>query len=77
MLVFILGRYTIGVKYGGDTVPQAPFRVQANPTGDASKCKVSGPGVKNPVVGKPSNFEVDARKAGKGEVNWYCFKEKP
>ncbi|XP_065067168.1 filamin-A-like isoform X4 [Rhopilema esculentum] len=62
------GRYTIGVKYGGDTVAQSPFRVQANPTGDASKCKVSGPGVKNPSVGKPAKFEVDATKAGKGNV---------
>ena len=61
------GRYTLGVKYGGDSVPQSPFRVNANPTGDASKCKVSGPGVKNPLVGKPAPFEVDAKKAGKGK----------
>ena len=54
------------MKYGGDTVPQAPFRVNANPTGNANKCKVTGPGVKNPSVGKPTEFEVDATKAGKG-----------
>ncbi len=49
-------------------MPQSPFRVTANPTGDANKCKVSGPGVKNPLVGKPSPFEVDATKAGKGKM---------
>lgn len=28
-----LGQYKVNVKYGGKEVPQAPFNVQANPTG--------------------------------------------
>ena len=37
-----VGRYVIGVKYGGKTVPKAPFYVNTKPTGDASKVKIAG-----------------------------------
>ena len=56
-------------KYGGDVVPGAPFNVNGEPSGDASKVKCSGPGLKRPHVGFSSPFEVDATKAGKGKVN--------
>lgn len=36
------GRYTSTVKYGGDEIPASPFRVLAVPSGDASKCLVTG-----------------------------------
>lgn len=36
------GRYTILIKYGGDEIPLSPYRVRALPTGDASKCTVTG-----------------------------------
>lgn len=36
------GRYTITIKYGGDEIPYSPFRIHALPTGDASKCLVTG-----------------------------------
>jgi hypothetical protein len=36
------GRYTILIKYGGDEIPFSPYRVRAVPTGDASKCTVTG-----------------------------------
>lgn len=38
----VTGRYTILVKYGGDEIPFSPYRVRAVPTGDASKCTVTG-----------------------------------
>lgn len=36
------GRYTITIKYGGDEIPYSPYRIHALPTGDASKCLVTG-----------------------------------
>lgn len=36
------GRYTILIKYGGDEIPYSPYRIRAVPTGDASKCTVTG-----------------------------------
>lgn len=38
----VTGRYTILIKYGGDEIPFSPYRVRAVPTGDASKCTVTG-----------------------------------
>ena len=37
-----LGVYDIKVKYAGKDVPGSPFNVKATPTGDASKCKITG-----------------------------------
>ena len=37
-----VGRYSIGVKFGGQNVPGAPFSVMTQPTGDASKVKIAG-----------------------------------
>lgn len=36
------GRYTINVLYGGQQVRNSPFNVKVDPTGDASRCHVSG-----------------------------------
>lgn len=36
------GRYTITIKYGGDNIPYSPYNIQALPTGDASKCLLTG-----------------------------------
>ena len=38
------GPYEISVTYGGEPVPGAPFKTTAIPTGDASKCKLTGKG---------------------------------
>ena len=37
-----VGTYTVGVKFGGQSVPSSPFRVTTSPTGDASKVKILG-----------------------------------
>ncbi|XP_061815670.1 filamin-C isoform X1 [Nerophis lumbriciformis] len=71
------GRYTITIKYGGDEIPYSPYRIHANPTGDASKCLVtvsigghgSGSGVGPAIqIGEETIITVDAKAAGKGKV---------
>ncbi len=37
-----VGPYTITIKYGGDEIPYSPYRIQSLPTGDASKCRLTG-----------------------------------
>ena len=37
-----VGRYIINVNYGGFPVAQSPFNVKVEPTGDPSKCHISG-----------------------------------
>uniref|UniRef100_A0A7N5ZQ32 Calponin-homology (CH) domain-containing protein n=1 Tax=Anabas testudineus TaxID=64144 RepID=A0A7N5ZQ32_ANATE len=55
------GPYTITIKYGGDEIPYSPYRIQSLPTGDASKCRLTGHGVYTVIT-------VDAKAAGKGKV---------
>ncbi|KAI1892165.1 hypothetical protein AGOR_G00130460 [Albula goreensis] len=63
------GFYNIAVKYGGDDTPNSPFRVCAIPTGDATKCKVTGIGVGSTIpLGERAVITVDARAAGPGQV---------
>ncbi|XP_038628402.1 filamin-B isoform X2 [Tachyglossus aculeatus] len=63
------GRYVIGVTYGGDEIPASPYRIRATPTGDASKCLATGPGIASTVkTGEELGFVVDAKTAGKGKV---------
>ncbi|NXM87063.1 FLNA protein, partial [Oenanthe oenanthe] len=72
------GRYTSTVKYGGDEIPASPFRVLAVPSGDASKCLVTG-GAAPPQrpcaclgptiqIGEETVITVDAKAAGQGKV---------
>ncbi|KAM6979784.1 LOW QUALITY PROTEIN: filamin B a [Aplochiton taeniatus] len=64
-----VGRYTIVIKYGGDDIPTSPYRVRATPTGNASRCTVSGPGIGPTVaIGEELGFVVNAKAAGKGKV---------
>ena len=34
--------YNAKIKYGGDQIPGSPFDVNTRPTGDASKCQITG-----------------------------------
>uniref|UniRef100_H2N036 Calponin-homology (CH) domain-containing protein n=1 Tax=Oryzias latipes TaxID=8090 RepID=H2N036_ORYLA len=61
------GRYTITIKYGGDEIPHSPYRIHAAPTGDASKCLVTGLGP-SIQIGEETVITVDAKAAGKGKV---------
>ncbi|XP_048343970.1 filamin-B isoform X2 [Sphaerodactylus townsendi] len=63
------GRYSIGIKYGGDDIPLSPYRIRVTPAGDASKCLATGPGIAATVkTGEEVGFVVDAKSAGKGKV---------
>uniref|UniRef100_A0A8C6YKV6 Filamin A n=1 Tax=Naja naja TaxID=35670 RepID=A0A8C6YKV6_NAJNA len=63
------GRYTILIKYGGDEIPYSPYRIRALPTGDASKCTVTGAGIGPTIqIGEETVITVDAKAAGKGKV---------
>uniref|UniRef100_A0A3Q4M2X6 Filamin C, gamma a (actin binding protein 280) n=1 Tax=Neolamprologus brichardi TaxID=32507 RepID=A0A3Q4M2X6_NEOBR len=65
------GPYTITIKYGGDEIPYSPYRIQSLPTGDASKCRVTGHGVSSLQKLQTSEdtvITVDAKAAGKGKV---------
>ena len=74
------GPYEISVTYGGEPVPGAPFKTTAIPTGDASKCKLTGKGrvymccsgfmkfdKQNTIVNK-KNEGIQRRCRKKGEI---------
>ncbi|XP_032219787.2 filamin-A isoform X1 [Nematostella vectensis] len=59
------GRYKVNVKYASTHVPNSPFNVRAGPPFDASKVKVSGPGVdETPYTCEPVEFLCDCSEAG-------------
>ncbi|KAM6470410.1 filamin-B isoform 3-T3 [Liasis olivaceus] len=63
------GRYSVGIKYGGDDIPLSPYRIRVSPAGDASKCLATGPGIAATVkTAEEVGFVVDAKSAGKGKV---------
>ncbi|KAI3382075.1 hypothetical protein SNEBB_000636, partial [Seison nebaliae] len=64
------GRHTIMVTYGGVSVPKSPFRVNPNELSNPSRVRVYGPGVEKGVkTHQPTNFTVDCRDAGPGDVS--------
>lgn len=52
------GRYTITIKYGGDEIPYSPYRIHALPTGDASKCLVTGQTPPTAYSDSQSDFSI-------------------
>nr|CAB3246486.1 filamin-C-like [Phallusia mammillata] len=72
----LAGRYTISVKYGGDEIPYSPYRIRAHPSGDASKCLVTGDGLgPTIVIGEEAVISVNPNGAGNGKVT--CSVVKP
>ena len=69
--MIFLGGHKVNVKYGGVHAPGSPFKVGISPKSDASKVKVTGPGVEKTGVqpGKPTWFTINATEAGKGDVH--------
>ncbi|KAJ7994428.1 hypothetical protein DPEC_G00249170 [Dallia pectoralis] len=65
------GRLTIKVLFTDQEIPISPFRVKAEPSHDASKVKVDGPGVARSGVecDKPTHFTVQTKGAGKAPVD--------
>uniref|UniRef100_A0A4W5PGZ9 Filamin C n=1 Tax=Hucho hucho TaxID=62062 RepID=A0A4W5PGZ9_9TELE len=66
------GPYAIIIKYGGDEIPYSPYHISALPTGDASKCLLTGhalaSGLTKMQVHEEAIVSVDAKAAGKGKV---------
>ena len=65
------GRLGVDVKYGDKPVPGSPFRVRAGPPYDASKVKVSGPGVQKAgiVAEEITKAVVDTTEAGIADLS--------
>ncbi|XP_024125017.1 filamin-B isoform X2 [Oryzias melastigma] len=65
------GRLTVKVLFTDKEVPLSPFVVKVNPSHDASKVKVEGPGVARSGVesGKPTHFTVLTKGAGKAPLD--------
>uniref|UniRef100_A0A8C7FJZ9 Filamin C n=1 Tax=Oncorhynchus kisutch TaxID=8019 RepID=A0A8C7FJZ9_ONCKI len=66
------GPYTIMIKYGGDEIPYSPYHILALPTGEASKCLLTGhalaSGLTKMQVHEEAIISVDTKAAGKGKV---------
>uniref|UniRef100_A0A1B0BRU8 Calponin-homology (CH) domain-containing protein n=2 Tax=Glossina palpalis gambiensis TaxID=67801 RepID=A0A1B0BRU8_9MUSC len=63
------GEHKVFVKFSGRDIPKSPFYVKVEGhAGDASKVKVTGPGVQpmGVVVSKPTFFDILTKDAGKG-----------
>lgn len=41
-----VGKYNAKIKYGGDPIPGSTFEVNTRPSGDASKCQITGRSMK-------------------------------
>ncbi|XP_059813594.1 filamin-A-like [Hypanus sabinus] len=65
------GHYTIMVLFADQAIPMSPLRVKVEPSHDASKVKVEGPGLSRTGVemGKPTHFTVHTKGAGKAKPN--------
>ncbi|XP_059165585.1 filamin-A-like isoform X3 [Physella acuta] len=63
------GPCQVEVKHANQQVPHSPFRVNAQPGVDASKVKVTGPGVSGTTPASlPAHFKVDTRGAGDADL---------
>ncbi|XP_053377764.1 filamin-A-like isoform X5 [Mercenaria mercenaria] len=72
------GEYAIHIMCNDEDIPQAPYMAQIQPATtafDASKVIAKGPGLEKDgvTVGKPAEFTVDARKAGKAPLHITCI----
>lgn len=67
------GDYKIFVTFLGKDIPNSPFRVSVlNQTGDASKVKVSGQGLKldGNSVGTPTSFDINTSGEFRFKLPW-------
>uniref|UniRef100_A0A336KFR7 CSON010271 protein n=1 Tax=Culicoides sonorensis TaxID=179676 RepID=A0A336KFR7_CULSO len=63
-----IGPYQVNIKFDGKDVAGSPFQLQAQPTGDASKCQLLDMDADELEFGKQNKLTVDARNAGPGAV---------
>lgn len=63
------GKYYVHVWWFGVHIPNSPFQLRIHDGPDASKVKVSGPGVGREVdVGQPARFTIETKDAGLGTL---------
>ncbi|XP_041430934.1 filamin-A isoform X1 [Xenopus laevis] len=65
------GSYTLMVLFADQATPMSPFRIKVDPSHDSSKVKAEGPGLNRSGVeiGKPTHFTVNAKAAGKANLD--------
>jgi filamin len=63
------GKHILQIKYNGEHVPGSPFVVRVSGPPDASKVKVTGPGIYDGVLSNfKSRFVCDTKGAGAGQL---------
>ncbi|RUS81267.1 hypothetical protein EGW08_010971 [Elysia chlorotica] len=63
------GPCTVEVKHADQQVPGSPFKLNANPGVDASKVKVTGPGIQGTTPASfPAAFNIDTKQAGEAPL---------
>ncbi|EDW59138.2 filamin-A isoform X2 [Drosophila virilis] len=63
------GQHNVAVKFSGRDIPKSPFPVKVEGhAGDASKVKVTGPGIQpsGVTIKKPTFFDILTKDAGRG-----------
>jgi len=64
-----VGKHVLQIKYGGEHVQGSPFPLKVSAQPDASKVRVSGPGVEHGILANfQSQFIVETRGAGAGQL---------
>ncbi|XP_023932625.1 filamin-C [Lingula anatina] len=63
------GKHILTVKYGGEHIQGSPYVLRVSGAPDASKVRVSGPGVSHGILARyQSRFLVDTKGAGAGQL---------
>ncbi|XP_056004558.1 filamin-A-like isoform X3 [Ostrea edulis] len=63
------GRHVLQIKYGGEHINGSPFVLKVGAQPDASKVRVTGPGVEHGILATyQSRFIVETRGAGAGQL---------
>ena len=71
----LVGSYQVNVFFVGKPVPKSPFKVIAESSSNASKVKVHGPAVEQPVIANHSTYLIiDCTEAGQG-IRLYILKQ--
>ncbi|KAH9509019.1 hypothetical protein Btru_048615 [Bulinus truncatus] len=64
-----VGKHVLQIKYGGENVQGSPFAFKVSAQPDASKVRVSGPGVEHGILANfQSQFIVETKGAGAGQL---------
>ncbi|KAM4570007.1 filamin-C-like isoform 1-T1 [Odontesthes bonariensis] len=56
----MMGKYIIGITWGGHSIPRSPFEVHIGEEAGPQKVRAWGPGLETGMVGKSADFVVEA-----------------